>query len=284
MTSRLRSTLAFAAIAVLASASTVAVLHPTAAPTSIAQTAPDLPAPDSQSDSSLDVAELAGLTPTEKEYLYVPIKPCRIVDTRAAGGKLTANAQRSFVVKGTTGFVGQGGKSGGCGIPAGAASATFSFTTTESTGKGRLNAWPNGASEPLSTVLSYTSANKVTSNPTVALQQAGSPHIRVHNYDYSTHLVVDVTGYYIGQMYAYVTYDAALDGSSRVVGNVTKGGTGVYYVNFDTALTGCAAVANAPYAGYIANALISGGSTVTVYVYNHAGAPADYWFNLAVHC
>ncbi|MDY0908397.1 hypothetical protein [Microbacterium sp. CFBP9034] len=284
MTSRLRSTLAFAAIAVLASASTVAVLNPTAAPTSIAQTAPDRPAPDSQSDSSLDGADLAGLTPTEKEYLYVPIKPCRIVDTRKAGGKLAVNEQRAFVVKGTTAFVPQGGTSGGCGIPAGATSATFSFTTTEATGKGRLNAWPNGVSEPGSTVLSYTNANKVTSNPTVALQQTGSPHLRVRNYDYSTHLVVDVTGYYIGQMYAYVNSGGTLGGSSRVV-SAAKIGTGMYNVTFDTPLTGCVAVANADWGGYIANALYTTSSpTVTVVVYNHAGVAADYYFNLAVHC
>lgn len=290
MTSRLRSTLAFAAIAVLASASTVAMLHPTSPPTSsvaqpaVAQPAANRPAPDSQSGAEADaVAPLAALTPTEKEYVYVPVKPCRIVDTRAAGGKLATNALRSFVVKGTTGFAPQGGVAGGCGVPAAATAATFSFTSTESSGKGKINAWPHGASEPTSTVLSYTNASNVTSNPTVGLQLTGSPHLRIHNYYTSTHLVIDVTGYYIGQMYVYASPSGSITRSSRVV-SVAKTGTGAYNVTFDTNLAGCVGVAAADYSGYTANVYPTGGAVMTVYTYNAAGTAADYYFNLSVMC
>ena len=283
MPSKLSSTIALAAVAVLASASTVARVNPApaAAPTTSIVKTIERPAPDAQSDAD-QASPLAALTPTTKEYTYVPIKPCRVVDTRKAGGKFGAGAQRAFVVKGTAGFVGQGGVNGGCGIPNGATAATFSFTTTESSGKGRLNAWPNGQAESLSTVLSYTNANKVTSNPTVALQLTGSPHLRVRNYDYSTHLVVDVTGYYIGQMYAYVNPSGTVLQGSRVTG-VTKGGVGVYTLTFDTSLAGCAAVANPDFGGNTANAFVTG-SGVTVYVYTSAGAAADSRFNIAVHC
>src|SRR5258708_40354403 len=51
--------------------------------------------------------------------VYLPIAPCRIVDTRLPiPNPLLANTPRTFHVVGSANdFVGQGGESGGCGIP-----------------------------------------------------------------------------------------------------------------------------------------------------------------------
>jgi len=51
--------------------------------------------------------------------VYVPIAPCRIVDTLSPSpNPLVANITRTFNVVGSTSdFAGQGGKAGGCGIP-----------------------------------------------------------------------------------------------------------------------------------------------------------------------
>ena len=56
------------------------------------------------------------------EDLFVPITPCRIIDTREAGGKLSAvTGSRVFDVAGSgPTFAAQGGKAGGCGIGEGA--------------------------------------------------------------------------------------------------------------------------------------------------------------------
>ena len=45
--------------------------------------------------------------------LYTPITPCRIVDTRKAGGAIGAET-RTYYVAGTFGFAPAGGTSGGC--------------------------------------------------------------------------------------------------------------------------------------------------------------------------
>lgn len=48
-------------------------------------------------------AAQTALTPSR----YVPLAPCRIVDTRMAGGRLGAGTQRTWQVTGTSGFAGQ---------------------------------------------------------------------------------------------------------------------------------------------------------------------------------
>jgi hypothetical protein len=64
-------------------------------------------------------------------------QPCRIIDTRLAGGRLTA--VRSFRVAGTTLFAEQGGNAGGCGIPAGPAiAAMINFVAVNAQGAGNL--------------------------------------------------------------------------------------------------------------------------------------------------
>src|SRR5688572_7076738 len=53
--------------------------------------------------------------------VFVPLNPCRAVDTREAGGALAALEERDFLISGaTTDYSGQGGEATGCGLPAGA--------------------------------------------------------------------------------------------------------------------------------------------------------------------
>src|SRR5262245_24623832 len=55
------------------------------------------------------------------DLVFSPVNPCRIIDTRLAGGPIAGGTQRSFVVTGSADFEAQGGTAGGCGIPDGAA-------------------------------------------------------------------------------------------------------------------------------------------------------------------
>lgn len=288
MNVRLGTALALSAVvAVAASTATVAATNVmetsgSAAPVAVIQQderpLPDGAPPEQNAPTAIGVG--AG-----SEMQYVPITPCRIVDTRkpGAGGKIAAGAQRSLVVKGSSGFDAQGGKTGGCGIPSSATAVTASFTTTESTGKGRLNAYPVGTSEPTSTVLSYTNTNKVTAGATLAIAKSGSPHLRVHNYDYATHFGIDITGYYVPQLAAYVANDGTLlDGSSRVVG-VQKLGTGYYTVQFDRNVENCVSVATSDI-DPITVAARTIGDKAYLYTYNTAGVAVNYWFNLVVTC
>ncbi|MCB1040627.1 MAG: hypothetical protein KDA94_14015, partial [Acidimicrobiales bacterium] len=68
----------------------------------------------------------APLPPTS---LYVPIVPCRVVDTRQGGGKLNNREIRAYQIAGSgPAFAAQGGLPGGCDIPTGAVAVEASIT------------------------------------------------------------------------------------------------------------------------------------------------------------
>jgi len=228
----------------------------------------------------------AAATLTDVENVYVPIKPCRIVDTRAAGGLLTANSYRNFYVRGTSGFAGQGGTSGGCGLPLTSVAATLSFTTVNSTGVGRINAFPYNETESNSTSITY-SKTKTTANPTIKLTAYGfAPHMAVHNYNYATDLVVDVTGYFVPQISAIINSgDGIYNGTSRVVSNDNTS-TGQYTVTIDRDVTGCS-VTSAPYSGpYLVTAYTSSNKVYANTYYFNGGVPTltNMYWQLQVVC
>jgi len=130
------------------------------------------------------------------ETLFVAQDPCRIIDTRAGGGKLAANSTRTFFVKGTTGFAPQGGKTGGCGIPEFAAAVAVSVTTTNSSANNRLVTFPAGSPVPTSTTVSYLKSANVTGSTIVQLASGTGKVLAIHNFNATTHVVVDVVGYF----------------------------------------------------------------------------------------
>src|SRR4029079_7205751 len=103
------------------------------------------------------------------EASYGPIPPCRIADTRLGGGAIQPASPRALYVRGTSGFVAQGGASGGCGVPLGATAVSASVTTTQATGPGYLTAYPNGSAAPLANFTTYYAHQNLTVNPTFAL-------------------------------------------------------------------------------------------------------------------
>src|SRR5258706_3819739 len=59
---------------------------------------------------------------SQADLVYTPVTPCRIIDTRLAGGPIAGGTTRSFRVTGTD-LSAQGGSATGCGIPSGPATA-----------------------------------------------------------------------------------------------------------------------------------------------------------------
>jgi hypothetical protein len=89
------------------------------------------------------------------DLVYTPVTPCRIVDTRLAGGTLTPGVPRSVVVSGTGGFEAQGGKPGGCAVPDEATAVMVNFVAVAAAGPGNMQAWPFGEPEPLASIINY---------------------------------------------------------------------------------------------------------------------------------
>ena len=139
------------------------------------------------------------------DLVFVPLAPCRIIDTRLAGGALAAGVPRDFQVAGTTEFGAQGGTLGGCGVPAGlaepnAAAVVVNFIAVGPAGPGNLVAWAYGQPKPLASVINYSNVPGLNIANGVIVPIAGTntvpADLRIQADVSGTHVVADVTGYF----------------------------------------------------------------------------------------
>ena len=114
---------------------------------------------------------------------YVPVTPVRLMDTRSSGGALGPGAYRDLVVAGVT-----------PGAPAGATAVVINVTVTGTTAASYLTVFPHGAAQPLASNLNWV-AGKTIPN-LVSVQVGGSGAITFFNAFGSTHVVVDLEGYF----------------------------------------------------------------------------------------
>lgn len=235
------------------------------------------------------------------ETKFVPITPCRLVDTRqaGAGGPIQSGQARAYDVRGTgSTFAAQGGHANGCGIPStGVTAVDVTVTAVGAAGNGFLRVYPS--SEPTATFLNYTASFNPSNSGTVALCGADGGLCLI-NHDLvvkantkATDVVIDVQGYYELPLAATVTASGGLSRNSRAIA-VDHLGTGQYTVQFDRNVHDCAYVATigVPIPGGNVNAQVSAqydaASGFNDYVYvqtsNSAGSNADEPFTLEVIC
>jgi len=229
----------------------------------------------------------AVITQSTPENSFVPLDPCRIVDTRAGGGKLAANSTRGFLVKGTSGFAPQGGKAGGCGVPNSAVSVSVSVTTTISSANNRLVAYPAGGVVPTSTTVSCLKSANVTGSSVVKLASGTGQVMAIHNFNATTHVVVDVVGYYVPPLTAFVGANGTLLYTSGRSIQTVHNATGQYIVTFDRDVSQCgifAAPSSAP--GVTANVSPDSAFAVKVQLITTAqpSAPRDTDFSIDAVC
>jgi hypothetical protein len=155
-------------------------------------------------------ALLAGSTAwaqSDAPLSYVPVAPCRVLDTRLmnppAGRPLIPSDTYFFQLKAAN-LAGQGGSATGCGIPAGATVAMVNLTVVGAAGPGHLTVWRHPDLQPSASLLNYAPvpglpgiANAIA----VPLCVAGGPDPCTFDFDArsagnATHLVVDVVGYF----------------------------------------------------------------------------------------
>jgi trimeric autotransporter adhesin len=135
------------------------------------------------------------------DLVYTSLPPCRVLDTRVAGGPIGIGMQRDFRVVGADDFAIQGGRPGGCGVPAGATAAFLNFVAVGPSGAGNLRAWPFGQPIPLASIINYAAlpglniANGVVV-PLCTPAAACPFEITVQADVSDTHLVADVLGFF----------------------------------------------------------------------------------------
>jgi hypothetical protein len=119
---------------------------------------------------------------------FVPITPCRIVDTRNANGPfggpaLDFQTSRDFVIP-----------NGSCGIPGNAAAYSLNATVVPLGPLGYLTLWPTGQPQP--PVLTLNAANGgIKANH--AIVPAGTNGAVSAFASAATHLVIDIDGYFV---------------------------------------------------------------------------------------
>ena len=134
---------------------------------------------------------------------YTAVTPCRILDTRVAGGSMAGNQTRDFRATGV-GLQQQGGAQAGCGVPVGTAKAALlNFVAVNPTGPGNLRAWAYSTppvGPPVASILNYASST-IANGIAVPLCDTAATScpfdLRILNEGvFGTHLLVDVVGYF----------------------------------------------------------------------------------------
>jgi hypothetical protein len=150
----------------------------------------------------------AAIGDSANDYVFVPVPPCRVFDTRVGGGIVAANTTRHFVIAGTPGLVNlssQGGSASGCGIPLGntdplAAAVALNLVAVTPAGAGNLRAWEFDQPIPSASVLNYANvpALNIANGVIVPIAGVGSTlyDLSIRADVAATHVVGDVTGYF----------------------------------------------------------------------------------------
>jgi microcystin-dependent protein len=141
---------------------------------------------------------------SQADLVYTPVRPCRVVDTRLAGGSIAPATIRDFRVTGSA-LHAQGGNAAGCSVPFGpATAAVINFVAVNATGPGNLRAWdyttpPQPA--PNAAVVNYANIGlNIANGIAVPLCDPAATtcpfDVRVQADVSATHLVADVVGYF----------------------------------------------------------------------------------------
>jgi len=139
---------------------------------------------------------------------YVPLDPCRVIDTRLAGGALLPGAKgtRDFRVTGVD-FTSQGGNPDGCGVPTvGVLAVMLNFVAVAPAGPGYLTAWaytePPGPA-PLASILNYGKlarhgglANAIAVPICNSASSICPFDFRLKAFVSKTHVVADLVGFF----------------------------------------------------------------------------------------
>ena len=151
------------------------------------------------SEKPLDTKALGD---TGDDLVYTPVTPCRVVDTRNAGGPIGTNSSRDFKVwVSSGGFTAQGGSASNCNVPANPAAVAVNITAVSPAGSGNFIAYPTGT-PTLSSVLNYQAGqNALANGAIVTLCQPNCPNqLTIATNGAGANVVMDIVGYFAAPM------------------------------------------------------------------------------------
>lgn len=130
---------------------------------------------------------------SEAGSLFVPITPCRLMDTRQPGnvgplaGPLGAGETISASVSGVH---------GGCDIPVSATAAAMNITVVNPTSSSFLTVFPADASRPVTSNINWIADQAATANAVTSGVSAEGA-VGVYNESGTIDLLIDVVGYFV---------------------------------------------------------------------------------------
>jgi hypothetical protein len=222
---------------------------------------------------------------TTTDLVFVPINPCRIVDTRNAGGPISSASPRNFVFSTTPAgnFSAQGGSATNCNlgfsgsiVPLAPKAIAATVTIVTPSADGNLVIYPAGTTPGPTSALNY-SAGAVLANTTVIVgAQTGSADFTValNGPTQSAQVVIDAIGYY------YAPAATALDCVWTDVSTVDIPAGSATSTSSPACAAGYALVSGACYMPTADAALIENGEGTFFtfpgwYCYGRAGATAS---------
>ncbi len=126
--------------------------------------------------SSNEVFQVSG------PFQFVPVTPCRLLDTRQEGGPIPGGTTESFTLPG----------SGGCNIPTSAAAYSLNVTVSPHGPLGYLTIWPQGEVQPFASTLN-SSDGRIKANAVIV--PGSNNQVSVYVTDL-TDLILDIDGYF----------------------------------------------------------------------------------------
>jgi hypothetical protein len=167
----------------------------------------------------------AQLGSVDKDLVYTPVAPCRIVDTRSAGGALVANTARNFDVTAVSSYTFQGGEAGNCNIGAIGSIAALAavITAYNPNASGNLKAYAFSATSPPAAITMAYAAGEVRSNfAIVKLDQGAALNEMTVLSTAQTHLTIDVVGYFISPAATTPSCEGTTLSSFSIAANVSN--------------------------------------------------------------
>jgi hypothetical protein len=137
---------------------------------------------------------------TTNDLVFTAITPCRIVDTRVAGGPISANSSRAFLglaVNSGANFTSQGGSATNCNVASvGASAIMINVTAVTPSGAGFATVYKSGESRPLAASVNYTAGAIVNNSVVVGVPNPlAITDFVIYTFAQSDY-VVDIVGYF----------------------------------------------------------------------------------------
>lgn len=128
--------------------------------------------------------------PAGSAMRFYPIPPCRVLDTRDASGPTLGQPLAGGDTLGSS-------VAGACGVSPTAKAVAANVTVTQPAGSGYLVVFPGDEPEPITSTVHFSAGRTRASNSHLKLSTSGAGDVSIKNASAgSTHVILDVSGYY----------------------------------------------------------------------------------------